>query len=118
MKLTRLERSWLPVLFSAFVDPDADGVAATHEAVRFEEAVATILRAASFKGALGWRVGALVLMLSPLLLAGRFAVSSEDIAAVAPAVLRHRVIPTYEADAEGLSSDKLVARLLETIPIP
>jgi MoxR-like ATPase len=32
--------------------------------------------------------------------------------------MRHRVVPTYEADAEGLSSDKLVARLLETIPVP
>lgn len=73
MKLTRWERAWLPVLFTAFVDPDAPGVATTHDAVRFEQAIATILRAASFKGALGWRVGALALMLSPLLLRGRFA---------------------------------------------
>jgi hypothetical protein len=73
MKLTRLERSWLPVLFTAFVDPDAEGVATTHDAVRFEEAIGVVLRAASFKGALGWRVGAALLMLSPLLLGGRFA---------------------------------------------
>lgn len=73
MKLTRLERSWLPVLFSAFVDPDAPGVATTHDAVRFEQAIGVILKAASFKGALGWRAGALMLMLSPLLLGGRFA---------------------------------------------
>ena len=33
-------------------------------------------------------------------------------------VLRHRVVPTYEADAEGLTSDKLVARVLETVPVP
>ena len=51
-------------------------------------------------------------------LEGRGFVTPADIKRVAPAVLRHRVIPTYEADAEGLSSDKLVARLLETIPIP
>ena len=37
---------------------------------------------------------------------------------VAPDVLRHRVLPTYEADAEGLSSDKLVARVLETVATP
>ena len=73
MKLTRWERSWLPVLFSAFVDPDAEGVTATPEAVRFDEAIATVLHAASFKGALGWRVGAVLLMLSPLLLQGRLA---------------------------------------------
>jgi len=41
-----------------------------------------------------------------------------DIKRVAKDVLRHRVIPTYEADAEGLSSDKLVARVLETVPVP
>lgn len=73
MKLSRLERSWLPVIFSAFVDPDAEGVATTPDAVRFEQAIGTILHTASFKGALGWRVGALLLMLSPLLLRGRFA---------------------------------------------
>lgn len=96
MKLTRLERSWLPVLFSAFVDPDAPGVAATHEEVDFERVIATILRAASFKGALGWRVGALVLMLSPLLLAGRFAtlagVTVTERAALATRALTHRFI--------------------------
>jgi hypothetical protein len=73
MKLTRWERSWLPVLFSAFVDPDAEGVAATPEAVRFEEAIGVVLHSASFKGALGWRIGAALLMLSPLLIDGRFA---------------------------------------------
>ncbi|MBK8179974.1 MAG: MoxR family ATPase [Planctomycetes bacterium] len=51
-------------------------------------------------------------------LEGRAFATPADIKRVAPPVLRHRVIPTYEADAEGLSSDKLVARLLETIPVP
>ena len=41
-----------------------------------------------------------------------------DIKRMAPEVLRHRVVPTYEADAEGLSSDALVARVLETVPVP
>ncbi|HUR28392.1 MAG TPA: AAA family ATPase [Planctomycetota bacterium] len=45
-------------------------------------------------------------------------VTPADIKRVAPCVMRHRVVPTYEADAEGLSSDKLVARLLETVPVP
>ena len=51
-------------------------------------------------------------------LEGRGFVTPADIKRVAPLVLRHRVVPTYEADAEGLSSDKLVARLLETVPVP
>jgi len=33
-------------------------------------------------------------------------------------VLRHRVVPTYEAEAQNLTSDDLVARLLERVPVP
>jgi MoxR-like ATPase len=51
-------------------------------------------------------------------LGGRGYVTPGDIKAVAPEVLRHRVVPTYEAEAEGLSSDALVARVLETVPVP
>ncbi|MBK7641565.1 MAG: MoxR family ATPase [Planctomycetes bacterium] len=51
-------------------------------------------------------------------LAGRGYVTPADIKAVAPDVLRHRVTPTYEAEAEGLSSDALVQRVLETVPVP
>ena len=51
-------------------------------------------------------------------LAGRGFVTPGDIKRVAPEVLRHRVVPTYEADAEGLSADRLVARVLETVPVP
>jgi MoxR-like ATPase len=45
-------------------------------------------------------------------------VTPADIKKVAPAVLRHRVVPSYEAEAEGRSSDQLIARVLETIPVP
>jgi MoxR-like ATPase len=45
-------------------------------------------------------------------------VTPGDIKAVAHDVLRHRVVPTYEADAEGLTADKLIARILETVPVP
>ena len=41
-----------------------------------------------------------------------------DIKAVAPAVLRHRLLTTYEAEAEGVQTDELTARLLETVPVP
>ena len=51
-------------------------------------------------------------------LEGRGFVTPGDIKRVAHDVLRHRVLPTYEADAEGLSSDALVARVLETVPVP
>jgi len=51
-------------------------------------------------------------------LAHRAFVTPGDVKRVAPAVLRHRVVPSYEAEAEGKSSDDLIARVLETIPVP
>ncbi len=49
------------------------------------------------------------------LLEGRFYVSTDDIRAVSHPVLRHRLILNYTAEAEGITSDKIVDRLLETI---
>ncbi len=47
---------------------------------------------------------------------GRFNVACEDIAALAPLVLRHRLIRTFQADAEGKSTDEIIGQLLEDIP--
>jgi MoxR-like ATPase len=52
------------------------------------------------------------------LIKGRAYVTPTDIKAVAVEVQRHRVVPSYEAEAEGLDSDALVARVLETVPVP
>lgn len=52
------------------------------------------------------------------LLEGRFAVSPEDIQRVALPVLRHRVLPNFAAEAEGVSSERIVRELLEIIPAP
>ncbi len=50
-------------------------------------------------------------------LAGRPSVSTDDIRAVAAPVLRHRIVVNYNAQAAGESSDSIVARLLDDIPI-
>jgi MoxR-like ATPase len=52
------------------------------------------------------------------LVRGRAYVVPEDVKELAADVLRHRVIPTYEAEAEEISSDALITRLLERIPVP
>ena len=52
------------------------------------------------------------------LLRGRSYVLPQDIFDVAPDVLRHRLVPSYEALAQGLSVEQLLARLLSTIPAP
>ena len=49
---------------------------------------------------------------------GRDFATPADVKRVAHAVLRHRILPTYEAEAEGETSDDLVARILETVPVP
>ena len=51
-------------------------------------------------------------------LAGRDYVSPEDIHAVAPDVLRHRLILSFEAEAEGVSSDYIIQQLLKYVPVP
>jgi MoxR-like ATPase len=49
---------------------------------------------------------------------GRDYVTPGDIKAVAHRVMRHRVVPNYEAEAEGIDADALVDRLLEGVPVP
>jgi MoxR-like ATPase len=51
-------------------------------------------------------------------LAGRDYCSPEDIQAVAPDVLRHRVLLSYQAEAEGRTTDELVDELLARVPVP
>ena len=52
------------------------------------------------------------------LLAGRFAVGAEDIAAVARPVLRHRVLLGFEGISEGITTDAVVDEVLEKLPRP
>jgi len=49
---------------------------------------------------------------------GRGFVTPQDVKAVAKEVLRHRIIPSYEAEAEELTTDDLVMRVLDHVPVP
>ncbi|HEX5972632.1 MAG TPA: MoxR family ATPase [Gemmatimonadaceae bacterium] len=51
-------------------------------------------------------------------LRGRSFVTPDDIKAIAPDVLRHRVLTTYEAEAEEVTSDDIVARVLARVESP
>lgn len=51
-------------------------------------------------------------------LQGRDFVMPDDVKAMAPKVMRHRLRTTYEADARGIDSDQIVARVLEAVPAP
>jgi MoxR-like ATPase len=51
-------------------------------------------------------------------LRGRTYVTPDDVKAIAPDVLRHRVLTTYEAEAEQVTSDTIVKRVLDTVEAP
>ncbi|RKU14825.1 AAA family ATPase [Candidatus Poribacteria bacterium] len=52
------------------------------------------------------------------ILRGRYNASCEDVKAVTPAVLRHRVLTNFHAEAEGVDTDIVIERLLETVQEP
>nr|NGY95805.1 hypothetical protein [Neochlamydia sp. AcF84] len=51
-------------------------------------------------------------------LEGRAYVVPQDIKKIAPAVLRHRLRRSYEAEAEDVSTDEMIERILKTVPVP
>ncbi len=51
-------------------------------------------------------------------LRGRSFVTPDDVKAIAPDVLRHRVLTTFEADAEGVTTDAIVSRILGRVEAP
>ena len=52
------------------------------------------------------------------LLAGRGYVTPQDVKSIAPDILRHRIIITYEAEAEEKTSDDIVRQILENVEVP
>lgn len=52
------------------------------------------------------------------LLEGRAYVTPQDVKSIGLDVLRHRVIPTYEAEAEEVTPEEIVQRIFETVPVP
>src|SRR6187397_797232 len=51
-------------------------------------------------------------------LRGRTFVTPDDVKSIAPEVLRHRVVLTFEAEAEDVDSDEVVRRILDRVPTP
>ncbi len=51
-------------------------------------------------------------------LRGRDYVAPEDVQALAPDVMRHRIVLTFDAEAEGLDTDAVVEQVLRAVPVP
>jgi MoxR-like ATPase len=45
-------------------------------------------------------------------------VTPQDVKTIAPWVLRHRIIPTYEAEAEDITTDQIIERIFDSVPVP
>lgn len=52
------------------------------------------------------------------LLQGRGYVTPEDVKSIGPDVLRHRIILTYEAEAQGVTTDTLISKIFHAVPVP
>jgi MoxR-like ATPase len=52
------------------------------------------------------------------LLSGRNYISPHDVKTIAHDVLRHRILVSYEAEAQGKTTDTVIAQILENIPVP
>jgi MoxR-like ATPase len=52
------------------------------------------------------------------LLQGRAYVTPEDIKSIGPDVLRHRIILTYEAEAQAVTSDSIIQKIFNAVPVP
>jgi len=51
-------------------------------------------------------------------LSGRAFVTPADVKELAPEILRHRILLTYEAEAENVTTDEVIARLMGRVPVP
>jgi MoxR-like ATPase len=52
------------------------------------------------------------------LLSGRNYISPHDVKTIAHDVLRHRILASYEAEAQGKTTDNVIAQILENVPVP
>jgi len=87
-------------------------VSATREAATVPEVRAAIQHPVSPRGSLALAAAAR----ARAFLAGRDFAVPEDVAALAPDVLAHRLVPTWRAAADGVTARSLVAALVERVP--
>jgi MoxR-like ATPase len=90
-------------------------VSATREPRRYNVPIDGLLRAgASPRGTIGLTLAAR----ATAFLQGRGYVVPQDVKAVAPDVLRHRLALSFEAEASGVDGDEIVQRVLQTVASP
>ena len=136
LEVLRLKKTATPELFTVLRQEDLASLRAlagsVHLDEKIEEYIVDIVRATrhpdeygiDLKDAIRWGAGprAVVFFLQAsqarAVWKGRDFVMPEDVRALAPWILRHRILLSYEALAEGLDADRAVARILEGVKAP
>ena len=101
-------------------EPALEYAAALARATRPAEAGASELISRYVRWGAGPRAGQALIMgaKAHALLQGRVNVSPQDIQRVAHPALRHRVLPNFAAEAEGITIERIIEHLLEAVPAP
>jgi len=101
-------------------EPVLRDAAALTRATRPDDPTATALVQRYVRWGAGPRAGQALILgaKAHALLAGRLAVAPADVRRVAMPVLRHRVLPSFAAEAEGVTPERVIADLLERVAPP
>lgn len=136
LAILELKKRPAPELFTVLKKEDLAAMralaASVHLDAKIEEYIVDLVRATrhpgeyklDLKDAIRWGAGprAVVFFLQAsqarAIWKGRDFVMPEDVRALAPWILRHRVLLSYEALAEGLDADRVIAKLLEGVKAP
>jgi MoxR-like ATPase len=88
---------------------------ATRDPVKYDTSLKNLIRAgASPRGTINLALSSR----ARAFMSGRAFVTPQDIKDMVHAVLRHRILVTYEAEAENINTDTIISRLLTKIPVP
>ncbi|MBW1785090.1 MAG: MoxR family ATPase [Deltaproteobacteria bacterium] len=114
------------------IDAARETMKSIHMEEKIVEYIVRITRATRFPGESGMDIGPMIAYgASPrasiwldqaarahAFMSGRGYVTPQDVKSMAPDVLRHRIILSYEAEAEGKSADDLISAILDRIEVP
>lgn len=108
------------LLDKIYIDPAVreyivDLVHATRSPAAFDQSLVPLIRAGASPRA---TINLALTARANAFMSGRAYVTPQDVKTLAPEVLRHRILLSYEAEAESISTDTLITRLLSKVPVP
>ncbi|MBK1833858.1 AAA family ATPase [Roseibacillus ishigakijimensis] len=103
-----------------YIDPAVreyivDLVHATRSPLKYDQGLVPLIRAGASPRA---TINLALTARAHAFMNSRAYVTPQDVKSLAPEVLRHRILLSYEAEAENISTDTLISRLLSKVPVP